>query len=115
LSSGGFLAGLAVGVVVGTAVTMLFTPRSGAQTRGQLERWRNARRQGRVPTSTTDELIELGLDAADLVRGRFDQALAAARAASAEARVRLLREWEERRSGGRPDSGSSASLASRNF
>jgi gas vesicle protein len=111
--SGGFLAGLAVGIVVGSAVTMLFTPRSGAQTRGQLEAWRNSRRQGRQPTSTADELVDLGLDAADLIRGRFNQALAAARIASAEARVRLFQEWNDRQGGRSSEAGGAASISVR--
>jgi gas vesicle protein len=100
------MTGLALGIVVGSAVTMLFTPRSGAETRLQLETGRRGRREGREPSSTVDELVDLGLSLADLARDRFNQALAAAQVASAEARAHLLEEWSQRRDGGaRPTSG----------
>lgn len=106
MSRGGFMTGLALGIVVGSAVTMLFTPRSGAETRMQLETGRRGRREGREPSSTVDELVDLGLGLADLARDRFNQALAAAQVASAEARAHLLEEWNQRRDGGaRPTSG----------
>ena len=106
MSRGGFMTGLTLGIVVGSAVTMLFTPRSGAETRLQLETGRQGRREGREPISAVDELVDLGLGLADLARDRFNRALAAAQVASAEARAHLLEEWNQRRGGGeRPASG----------
>jgi gas vesicle protein len=99
---------MALGVVVGSAVTMLFTPRSGAETRLELETRSRLRREGREPSSAIDELVDVGLALADLVRGRIDQARAAARVATAEARAHLIEEWNQRRDGGsRPTSGHS--------
>jgi hypothetical protein len=88
---------------------MLFTPRSGAETRLQLETGRRGRREGREPASTVDELVDLGLSLADLARNRFNQALVAAQVASVEARTRLLEEWNQRRDGGaRPTLGATS-------
>ena len=100
MSCGGFMTGLTLGIVVGSAVTMLFTPRSGAETRLQLETGRRGRREGREPISAVDELVDLGLGLADLARDRFNRALAAAQVASAEARAHLIEEWNQRRDGG---------------
>ena len=83
--SGGFLAGLLVGGLVGAALALLYTPRSGQQNRGAL-----LERAGNLVGVSPDVVLERGREA---LRARFRSAAAEAQHAAAETEQRLQDEY----------------------
>lgn len=109
-SSGpGFLAGAALGVLLGGALGLLFAPRSGQQTRRELVARGAARSEeasgsfGAEPTEgspeSPGELLDLGVGALDVSFERLGQAYDAARQAAEDARAQMSNEWARTKRG----------------
>ncbi|HEY7065948.1 MAG TPA: YtxH domain-containing protein [Chloroflexota bacterium] len=85
--SGGFLAGLVVGGLVGAALALLSTPRGGRLARGAM---------GGLGVDSPEDVLERGRDA---LRARFRHAAAEAQAAANETEQRLEAEYHAGRDG----------------
>jgi gas vesicle protein len=83
--NGGFVAGLLVGGLVGAALALLSTPRSGRENREAL-----LERVGGLPAQTPEALLERGRQ---VVRTRFREAADEAQQAADETAARLEREY----------------------
>jgi gas vesicle protein len=91
---GGFVAGLVVGGLVGAALALLYTPRSGQETRRVLLE-RAAELSGQDPES----LLERGRGA---LRARFQEAAQEAQRTANETTLRLEAEYRSAKQGESP-------------
>ena len=94
--SGGFVVGVAVGVLIGSAVTLLFTPRSGVETRRELSTWGAEQLEAVEPRNSVDELFGIASGLTRWLLKRLTDAMAGGRTASVAARESLSDEWAGR-------------------
>lgn len=95
-NSSGFLSGLVVGAVVGGALALLLTPRSGRETREALRTKGLELRERAEETipATAEEVLSRALQTIETQRERLQRAAEEARRAAEEAREELLRRYE---------------------
>ena len=94
-----FLSGAVLGGLLGAGVALLYSPRTGEETRRRIAAWRDANRINETPRSLPGEIVDFLGDMVAAAIERVEMATDSAKQATNEAKASLEAEWEAQKRG----------------